>query len=74
MDEEIVDVVDENNTIIYQATKQEAHQNGLLHRTVIGEIYDPEGRWILASKFHGGAGWLLVGLIGAVGLDFGWDG
>jgi isopentenyl-diphosphate Delta-isomerase len=50
MAEEIVDVVDENNTIIDQVTKQEAHQNGLLHRTVISQIYDTQRRWILVKQ------------------------
>lgn len=50
MDEEIVDIVDENNNILYQVTKQEAHQKGLLHRTVISEIYDSQGRWVLVKQ------------------------
>ena len=45
---EIVDIVDENNKVLYQVSKEEAHKKGLLHRTVIAEIIDSKGRWILA--------------------------
>jgi 8-oxo-dGTP pyrophosphatase MutT (NUDIX family) len=46
---EIVDVVDEKGTILYQAPKQEAHEKGLLHKTVIAEIINSKG-WMILSK------------------------
>ncbi len=48
--DEIVDVVNENNKVLYQITKTEAHQKGLLHRTVIAEIKDTKGRWTLVKQ------------------------
>ena len=47
MKNEIVDIVDEKNNVLYQTTKSEAHQKGLLHRTVISEVIDSKGRWLL---------------------------
>ena len=44
---EYVDIVDENNKVLYKTTKKEAHKKGLLHRTVISEIIDSKGRWLL---------------------------
>ena len=44
---EIVDIIDEQNNVLYQATKEEAHQKGLLHRTVIAEVRDTQGRMLL---------------------------
>ncbi|MEK7510012.1 MAG: hypothetical protein AAB567_00430 [Patescibacteria group bacterium] len=36
---EMVDIVDENDNILSQTTKKEAHEKGLLHRTVISQDY-----------------------------------
>ena len=36
MDKEIVDIIDENETVLTQELKTEAHKQGLLHKTVIG--------------------------------------
>lgn len=47
MKQEYVDIVDENNRVLYKTTKEEAHKKGLLHRTVISEIIDSKGRWLL---------------------------
>lgn len=38
MDKEIVDVVDEDGTVIRQELKSAAHKNGSLHKTVIGYL------------------------------------
>ena len=38
--DEVVDVVDENDNVLCPATKREAHEKGLLHRTAISEIID----------------------------------
>ncbi len=47
---EIVDIVDEADAILYNATKEEAHRKGLLHRTVIGEVRDDSGRILLVRQ------------------------
>lgn len=47
---EQVDIVDEKNHKLFQSTKQEAHEKGLLHRTIIAEVIDPQGRWILVKQ------------------------
>ncbi|MBU1327189.1 NUDIX domain-containing protein [Patescibacteria group bacterium] len=50
MDDELVDIVDWNNVIIGKTTKQEAHEKGLLHRTVIAEVINPHGKWALVRQ------------------------
>jgi isopentenyl-diphosphate Delta-isomerase len=50
MDTEIVDIVDENWKMLFQTSKQVAHQEGLLHRTIIAELIDSQGRWILVRQ------------------------
>lgn len=47
---EMVDIVDELDAVVYQTTKREAHEKGLLHRAVIAEVRDTEGRWILTQQ------------------------
>ncbi|MBI4008811.1 NUDIX hydrolase [Candidatus Roizmanbacteria bacterium] len=47
MKDEYVDIVDENNKILYEVSKTKAHKNGFLHRTVIAEMIDSKGRWVL---------------------------
>ena len=49
----MVDVVDENDNILHPVYKEEAHQKGLLHRTVISEIKDSAGRWVLIKQSSG---------------------
>ncbi len=49
---EIVDIVDENDTVLYQLGKEEAHAKGLLHRTIIAEVIDQRGRWMLVKQAH----------------------
>ena len=48
--EEMVDVVDENDNVLYNTTKQNAHKKGLLHRTVIGQVIDSKGKWMLVEQ------------------------
>src|SRR5689334_6410728 len=38
VDEEIVDIVNEDGTVLRQAAKTEAHKHGWLHKTVIGYL------------------------------------
>lgn len=47
---EMVDVVDDQNNVLYKVTKQEAHLKGLLHRTVISEVIDKKGNFILTKQ------------------------
>lgn len=47
---ELVDIVDEKDTVLYKTTKEEAHAKGLLHRTTIAEVIDRRGRWILVKQ------------------------
>lgn len=47
---EIVDIVDEKNNVLYPIRKDEAHAKGLLHRTVVGEVRDHQGRIILVKQ------------------------
>jgi isopentenyl-diphosphate delta-isomerase len=47
---ELVDIVDENNIVIRQMSKSQAHQQGLLHRTVISEIINSKGQWLLVKQ------------------------
>lgn len=50
MQEEMVDVVNENDDIVGVTSKSDAHQKGLLHRTVISEIIDRHGRFVLVLQ------------------------
>lgn len=50
MQEEVVDIVDEKDNVIGSASKSDAHQKGLLHRTVISEIMDSQGRFALVLQ------------------------
>jgi isopentenyl-diphosphate delta-isomerase len=49
-DEEFVDIVDSGCAVLSCVAKTEAHQKGLLHRTVIGEVRDSRGNWILVKQ------------------------
>jgi 8-oxo-dGTP pyrophosphatase MutT (NUDIX family) len=48
--DEIVGIVDEDDKVLYQAVKKDAHEKGLLHRTTIGQLKDSQGRWILVKQ------------------------
>ncbi len=47
---EQVDIVDENDRVFSSTSKQEAHEKGLLHRTVISEVIDSKGRWLFVKQ------------------------
>lgn len=47
---EYVDIVDKNDQVIGNISKEEAHQKGLLHRTVIAEVMDSKGNWLLVQQ------------------------
>lgn len=47
---ELVDIVNEQDEVVRQAFKEECHENGWLHRTVISELIDSTGNWILVKQ------------------------
>ncbi len=47
---EIVDVVDEKLNVLYPIDKKEAHAKGLLHPTVIAEVINTKGEWLLVKQ------------------------
>ncbi len=47
---EMVDVVDDQNEILYKTAKTKAHKLGLLHRTVIGEVKTSAGKMLLVKQ------------------------
>ena len=49
-EKELVDVVDENGKTLEVVLKTEAHQKGLLHKTVISEVIDSQGRWLMVKQ------------------------
>ncbi len=49
-DTEVVDIIDNDCKIIDTMLKSEAHQKGLLHATVISEVIDNKGRFLLVSQ------------------------
>lgn len=48
--DEMVDVVDDGDNVLYPIKKREAHEKGLLHRTIISEIKTSDGRWIMVKQ------------------------
>lgn len=48
--DEIVDIVNQNDKVIGTVSKGEAHEKGLLHRTVIAEIIGSDGKWTLVKQ------------------------
>lgn len=47
---EMVDVVDEQLNVLSTVSKQEAHEKGLLHKTVIAEIINSRGEMVLVQQ------------------------
>lgn len=50
INEELVDIVNKDDQVISTSSKREAHKKGLLHRTVIAEVIDEDGKWILVKQ------------------------
>lgn len=48
--DELVDIVDEDGKCIETISKREAHINGALHRCVVSEVIDSQGRWLLVRQ------------------------
>lgn len=47
---ELVDVVDAHENVLSVVTKKLAHEDGLLHKVVIGQVIDSRGRWLLVEQ------------------------
>lgn len=47
---EIIDVADSKNRFLFSIEKQEAHKRGLLHRTILGQLINSRGEWILVKQ------------------------
>lgn len=47
---EYVDIVNEKNEVVGKSSKQEAHEKGLLHRTVVAEVIGSDGKWTLVKQ------------------------
>ncbi|OGI67873.1 hypothetical protein A2738_03260 [Candidatus Nomurabacteria bacterium RIFCSPHIGHO2_01_FULL_42_15] len=52
-DEELVDIVDENMNFLKIAPKKDAHIEGLLHKAVIANVIDSQGRYLLTKPSKG---------------------
>jgi len=48
--DEQVDIVNENDDVVGIVSKQIAHRDGLLHRTVISEVIGSDGSWTLVKQ------------------------
>ena len=48
---EIVDIVDEKGNILYQTSKVESHEKGLLHKCVIAEVVNSKGDILLIKPY-----------------------
>jgi len=48
--DERIDIVNEDDEVIGSVSKQEAHEKGFLHRTVIAEVIKTDGRWTLVKQ------------------------
>lgn len=47
---ERVDIVNEKDEVLYDVFKHEAHEKGLLHRTVISEVINSDGNWLFVKQ------------------------
>ena len=47
---EEIDIIDDNGSVLFQVSKDEAHKKGLLHKTVIAQVFDSEKRWLLVRQ------------------------
>lgn len=51
--DELLDIIDEDGNVLEVMTKSEAHQRGLLHKTVIAEVIDSRGRLLMVKQSVG---------------------
>ncbi len=50
MADELVDIVNDENQVVGQILKTQAHVTGALHRCVVAEVIDSKGNWILVKQ------------------------
>jgi isopentenyl-diphosphate delta-isomerase type 1 len=50
MPEEFFDVVDDNDKVIGQASREKCHENGLIHRSVMFFVFDSENRVLVTKR------------------------
>lgn len=50
IDLEMVDVVDLDNNVLFCVTKEKAHKEGLLHRTILAQLINSKDEWILVKQ------------------------
>ena len=48
--DELLDIIDEHDNKIKTITKRDAHKDGLLHKTIISEVIDSKGRWLMVRQ------------------------
>ncbi|MFH1977788.1 MAG: NUDIX domain-containing protein [Candidatus Aenigmatarchaeota archaeon] len=53
MDDEIVDVVDEHNNVVGEATKRECHEKGLWHRAADILLFNKQGKLLIQKRSPG---------------------
>lgn len=49
-DIEKVDIVDKSDNVLYKIAKTDAHEKGLLHRTVIAQVRDSQGKYLFVKQ------------------------
>lgn len=47
---EKVDIIDEDLKVLYPMDKKTAHDRGLLHATIISEVINSKGQWLLVRQ------------------------
>lgn len=47
---EMIDIVDKKNKFLFSIEKQRAHKKGLLHRTILAQLINSKGDWILVKQ------------------------
>jgi len=48
--EEMVDIVTADDTVVRAVSKRDAHLRGYLHRTVIAEVLNSKGEWLMVKQ------------------------
>lgn len=48
--EEFIDIVDSHGDVLFKVSRWEAHEKGLLHKVVIGELKNSKGGWVLVKQ------------------------
>lgn len=51
--DELVDIVDKDGNFLEVVSKKLAHEKGLLHKCVIANVIDSQGKWLLTRPSNG---------------------